>query len=596
MMNLIEIQDKLKRVPLPMLDAASKGQVPSIPPYLAATELAERQRVMASQQQAQQAAQAPQQTTTDTIKQGLSSLLQQQMNQQKNMQQMAQQMGQTPAPGAQIPGPVRAARGGLMSMVRMAEGSTPRTRGQVQFEKFKQWISNLPEDVQQKLEQMPQMQALNAMQASGGEFAESANSTIKGIVDAVASIKAGPRRTYYPDEGAPSIYADEAEWAKYRGQQPEDRTQVADDSTGAELSRLLGRYPKSPEQMATVQTGQPQQTGQDQALKNRRLINDLEQPLRSAPPEPEFTPPPRGGLETLTVDAVAQAEARPSRWIAEAEKQYGEIGKNAPDQAAFRGDIEAMRAEAARLADARRKLFEAQQQGGYSGWLDTLSRSVLANQGASSGQRALAALTDLGRYNEQQRMAQPEFEYGETEADVGTSAKARDAEAKLREATRAYQEGATKDRGVYARDLAKKEMEEQGEMERLKAQLASPSSDRSTEAQWFVRQYETIRASKGQAAADQFAALFRRAKGQSDGVSQDALLRYATQIAEANSKATMEPVTTEMIQQIMKELIGGKQTTVLPPAAGNAGTGSTMPTSAKAAADRIRQQLGLATK
>ena len=59
-MNLIEIQDKLKRVPLPMLDAASKGQVPSIPPYLAATELAERQRVMASQQQAQQAAQQAQ--------------------------------------------------------------------------------------------------------------------------------------------------------------------------------------------------------------------------------------------------------------------------------------------------------------------------------------------------------------------------------------------------------------------------------------------------------------------------------------------------------------------------------------------------------
>ena len=433
-MNLIEIQDKLKRVPLPMLDAASKGQVPSIPPYLAATELAERQRVMASQQQAQQAAQAPQQTTTDTIKQGLSSLLQQQMNQQKNMQQMAQQMGQTPAPGAQIPGPVRAARGGLMSMVRMAEGGA----------------------------------------AYGPAWGKLENALKRGLE--------AQRRAF--------TYSSDVE---------EERAQAAKREAEAEERRLAGRYPAPPElRMSKMPSGavedlvaralrgsQEHQAALQQYLRDNpdeqatvagiasRANQELQRPAPVPTPAPTPAPMDRG-LGGLTADAVAQAEQAPpaaagvpSTLTGEYQKNFAAsragIGQNAPDETAGQADIQAMREEAARLADARRKLFEAQQQGGYSGWLDTLSRSVLANQGASSGQRALAALTDLGRYNEQQRMAQPEFEYGETEADVGTSAKAREAAAKLREQMRAYKEGAATKLADLDRPMAQEEMSQTGQ-------------------------------------------------------------------------------------------------------------------------------------
>ncbi len=100
-MNLIQIQERLKDVPLNAVINYANGSNPEVPPYLA---LAEIQRRNSVQQQSQQAmppdASVKEQIERRALEQSANQLMADQARQQQASQQMAQQMTQ---PGEQIP-------------------------------------------------------------------------------------------------------------------------------------------------------------------------------------------------------------------------------------------------------------------------------------------------------------------------------------------------------------------------------------------------------------------------------------------------------------------------------------------------------------
>lgn len=100
-MNLIQIQERLKDVPLNSVIQYANGSNPDVPPYLA---LAEIQRRNSVQQQSQQAmppdASVKEQIERRALEQSANQLMADQARQQQASQQMAQQMTQ---PREQIP-------------------------------------------------------------------------------------------------------------------------------------------------------------------------------------------------------------------------------------------------------------------------------------------------------------------------------------------------------------------------------------------------------------------------------------------------------------------------------------------------------------
>lgn len=93
-MNLIQVQERLKDLPLQAIMAYANGVNPDVPPYLALGEMQRRKRV----EQEAQPAEPPTGTVKDQLEQqaGLAAL--QQMQQQQAQQQMMQGAAQQPMP------------------------------------------------------------------------------------------------------------------------------------------------------------------------------------------------------------------------------------------------------------------------------------------------------------------------------------------------------------------------------------------------------------------------------------------------------------------------------------------------------------------
>lgn len=85
MMNLVQIQERLKDMPVDAVIAYANGMNPEVPPYVALSELERRKR----QDQAMQPAQAPTGTVKDKIEQQVGLAALQQQRQQAAMQQLA---------------------------------------------------------------------------------------------------------------------------------------------------------------------------------------------------------------------------------------------------------------------------------------------------------------------------------------------------------------------------------------------------------------------------------------------------------------------------------------------------------------------------
>jgi hypothetical protein len=141
-MNLVQINERLKDLPMQVIQQYANGMNPEVPPYLALGELQRREMSQKQMATAQGAQQGPQPSVKEQVEQKAGLMALQQMQQQQMAQQQRPQ-GPMPAP-AGVPQPEQQpemmARGGLASVpvrsdmfeyagggiVAFAEGGQPK--------------------------------------------------------------------------------------------------------------------------------------------------------------------------------------------------------------------------------------------------------------------------------------------------------------------------------------------------------------------------------------------------------------------------------------------------------------------------------------
>ena len=144
-MNLVQINERLKDLPMQVVQQYANGMNPEVPPYLALGEL-QRRELSQKQMANRGGVQGPQPSVKEQVEQKAGLMALQQMQQEQMAQQMAQPQGAMPAP-AGVPQPqaqpqpeVMMARGGLASIpvrsdmfeyagggiVAFAEGGQPK--------------------------------------------------------------------------------------------------------------------------------------------------------------------------------------------------------------------------------------------------------------------------------------------------------------------------------------------------------------------------------------------------------------------------------------------------------------------------------------
>jgi nitroreductase len=106
-MNLVQINEHLKDVPLQALMQYANGQDPMVPAYMATGEMKRREVMQQKQSQAQQAAQGQSPTVKDQVEQQAGLMALQAQQQKQAQQQMMQQAQARPMPAPpQTPQPV----------------------------------------------------------------------------------------------------------------------------------------------------------------------------------------------------------------------------------------------------------------------------------------------------------------------------------------------------------------------------------------------------------------------------------------------------------------------------------------------------------
>ena len=103
-MNLVQINERLKDLPMQVIQQYANGMNPEVPPYLALGELQRRELAQKQMATAQGGAQGPQPSVKEQVEQKAGLMAAQAMQQQQAMQQMAQPRGPMPAP-AGVPQP-----------------------------------------------------------------------------------------------------------------------------------------------------------------------------------------------------------------------------------------------------------------------------------------------------------------------------------------------------------------------------------------------------------------------------------------------------------------------------------------------------------
>ena len=116
-MNLVQINERLKDLPMQVVQQYANGMNPEVPPYLALGELQRREMSQKQMATAQGGQQGPQPSIKEQVEQKAGLMALQQMQQQQVAQQMQQPRGPMPAP-AGVPQPepqpeAMMARGGL---------------------------------------------------------------------------------------------------------------------------------------------------------------------------------------------------------------------------------------------------------------------------------------------------------------------------------------------------------------------------------------------------------------------------------------------------------------------------------------------------
>jgi hypothetical protein len=120
-MNLVQINERLKDLPMQVVQQYANGMNPEVPPYLALGELQRREMSQKQMATAQGATQGAQPSVKEQVEQKAGLMALQQMQQQQMAQQMAQPRGPMPAPEnvpqpEDQPEPTMMASGGLASL------------------------------------------------------------------------------------------------------------------------------------------------------------------------------------------------------------------------------------------------------------------------------------------------------------------------------------------------------------------------------------------------------------------------------------------------------------------------------------------------
>jgi hypothetical protein len=119
-MNLVQINERLKDLPMQVVQQYANGMNPEVPPYLALGELQRREMSQKQMATAQGAQQGPQPSVKEQVEQKAGLMQLQQMQQEQMVQQMQQPRGPMPVPPG-APQPVdqpeaAMARGGLAAV------------------------------------------------------------------------------------------------------------------------------------------------------------------------------------------------------------------------------------------------------------------------------------------------------------------------------------------------------------------------------------------------------------------------------------------------------------------------------------------------
>ena len=163
-MNLVQINERLKDLPMQVVQQYANGMNPEVPPYLALGELQRRELSNKQMAMTQGGQQGPQPSVKEQVEQKAGLMALQQMQQQQMAQQ--QPRGPMPAPAgvpqpkAQPQAPMMAARGGLATIpvrsdmfeyagggiVAFAEGGGTRVHPQAQLIEFLKQLGLTPEE------------------------------------------------------------------------------------------------------------------------------------------------------------------------------------------------------------------------------------------------------------------------------------------------------------------------------------------------------------------------------------------------------------------------------------------------------------------
>ena len=103
-MNLVQINERLKDLPMQVIQQYANGMNPEVPPYLALGELQRRELAQKQMATAQGGQQGPQPSVKEQVEQKAGLMAAQAMQQQQAMQQMSQPRGPMPTP-AGVPQP-----------------------------------------------------------------------------------------------------------------------------------------------------------------------------------------------------------------------------------------------------------------------------------------------------------------------------------------------------------------------------------------------------------------------------------------------------------------------------------------------------------
>jgi hypothetical protein len=405
-MNLVQINERLKDLPMQVLQQYANGMSPEVPPYLALGELQRRETAQKQMATAQGAAQGPQPSVKEQVEQKAGLMALQQMQQQQAAQQMQQPRGPMPAP-AGVPQPemqpqAMMARGGLAGipvrrdMFEYAGGGIIafQSGGQPKYETRYDKMNRENRETEERRKR--EFDAFNAQISDDPKQAEMREA--KRRFDALSPAEKSSERGQKLKEFFRNVF-----------------TAAPAAVVQAPMPQLAPR-PQAPSRPASVSEAQATAMAGPQAQVPVGLpaaITAASGPAGAKPPAPPVTrpPAPQAGLpEALAgTPAAASIPVAPDR--AELEALMKSQKRQAPTAQGIIGDVNALMPEGMREEAMKRRFAEQRaraeaRQAAYEQSKPTGLDDLIRVFGQAGQYKGLSGLAPAYTANQQQRRAE----------------------------------------------------------------------------------------------------------------------------------------------------------------------------------------------